>query len=62
MFIDILCVLILGYGFYVGYTKGFVMAIFSAIAWMVGLLAALKLTDIGSGLIRDWTDSKSPYL
>lgn len=62
MFIDILCVLILGYGFYVGYTKGFVMAIFSAIAWMVGLLAALKLTDIGSGLIRDWTDSKSPYI
>lgn len=62
MFIDILCLLVVGYGFYIGFTKGFVLAIFSALAWLVGLMAALKLTDIGSGLLRNWTSSKSPYI
>jgi membrane protein required for colicin V production len=60
--LDILAVAILGFGFYRGFTRGFVLSIFSLVAWFIGLVAALKLTDVGTGYMRDWTDSKSPWV
>lgn len=62
MLLDIIAVVLIGFGFYRGFTKGFVLSIFSFIAWILGLIAALRLTDVGSAHLRDWTDSKSPWI
>jgi len=62
MLLDIFAVVLIGFGFYRGFTRGFVFSIFSFIAWAVGLIAALKLTDVGASHLRDWTGSKSPWV
>lgn len=62
MLIDIIIVCLVGFGFYRGFTKGFVMTLFTFIAWMAGLVAALRLTDKGSEQMRQWFDSSSPYI
>jgi membrane protein required for colicin V production len=62
MFLDIVAVAIVGFGFYRGFTKGFVVTLFSMIAWMIGLVAALRLTAAGSDLFRDWFDSTSAWI
>src|SRR6266496_116989 len=62
MLLDIIAVIIVGFGFYRGFTKGLIITLFSLVAWMVGLFAALRLTDAGSASMRDWLDSTSPWI
>ncbi len=62
MVIDILLLLVVGFGLYHGFVRGLVLTIFSGIAWIVGLFTALKLTAIVSSGLRSGLDSTSPYI
>jgi membrane protein required for colicin V production len=62
MVIDLFLLSVVGFGFYRGFVRGFVLTIFSGLAWIVGLFAALKLTAVASEGIRSGLDSTSPYI
>ena len=62
MVIDILAVLALALGAYLGYKKGLVLTLFTALAWVLGLFAALKLTYVCTGLMRKWFHSESTLI
>ncbi len=44
MFIDLIAVLLIVYGFYIGYNRGIIKTIFAVVSIMIGILAALKLS------------------
>ncbi|MEZ4908465.1 MAG: CvpA family protein [Saprospiraceae bacterium] len=46
MVIDLIAVLLMIYGLYVGYTRGIIKTVFSLVSIFLGILAALKLSPI----------------
>ena len=46
MIIDLICLLIAVYAFYMGYTKGIIQTIFNTLSIFIGLLVALKLSPV----------------
>jgi len=46
MIIDLAALLLLLYGFYVGYTRGIIKTVFASISLIIGILAALKLSPL----------------
>lgn len=46
MAIDIICLIFLAYGFYVGYTKGIIATVLTLTSYIFGLLAAMKFGPI----------------
>src|ERR1035437_5523816 len=61
MLIDIICVIIIGFGFYRGFTKGLIIAIFGTLAWIIGLIGALKFSSVGATYMRDHWNIHSDY-
>jgi len=53
MYIDLICGLLLVYGFYSGYKKGIIKAVFSTVSILIGILAALKLSPIVINLFEN---------
>ncbi|MGE5356406.1 MAG: CvpA family protein [Deltaproteobacteria bacterium] len=52
MWIDLIAVIILIYGLYVGYTRGIIKTVFSVVSVFIGILAALKLSPIMISLLE----------
>ena len=46
MIIDLIALLVLLYGFYIGYTRGIIKTVFALVSLLIGLLAALTLSPI----------------
>ncbi len=55
MSIDIICILILAIGFFKGLKKGLIMGVFSLLAFIAGIAAALKL----SAVVAIWLQENS---
>ena len=53
MLIDIVAFILLLLAIYKGWTKGFIVAVFSFIAFIVGLAAALKLSAVVAAYIGE---------
>ncbi|MBA2746938.1 MAG: CvpA family protein [Flavisolibacter sp.] len=53
MLLDIIAVLLLILAVYKGFRKGLIIAVFSFIAFIVGLAAALKLSSVAAGYIGE---------
>ena len=51
MIIDILCGLIVGFCFYLGYTKGIIKTVFGVLSIIIGLLATLKFSHLTMNLL-----------
>lgn len=62
MIIDILFLLLLATAIYKGYRKGFVVAVFSFVAVIIGLAAAMKLATVVAGWLKDSTNITSAWL
>lgn len=62
MIIDILFVALLVLAFVNGYNKGFIIAVFSIIALIVGLAAAIKLSAIMAGYLKDSVNISAKWL
>jgi membrane protein required for colicin V production len=55
MIIDTIFLILMGLAIYKGYSKGFIVAIFSVLAFIVGLAAALKLSTTAAAMLSEHT-------
>lgn len=62
MVIDLFLLAVVGFGCYRGFMRGFILTLFSGIAWIIGLFVALKLSALCSEWLRSALDSTSPYI
>ncbi len=62
MTIDILYFLLILSAIYKGYTRGFIVSVFSFFAIIIGLAAAVKLSAIVAGWLRESTNISSQWL
>jgi membrane protein required for colicin V production len=56
MFIDIIFLILIALACYKGYSKGFIVAVFSVLGFIVGLAAALKLSTLVAIKLAEHTD------
>jgi membrane protein required for colicin V production len=56
MFIDIVFIILIVLACYKGYSKGFIVALFSILGFIIGLAAALKLSTTVAAKIAEHTD------
>jgi membrane protein required for colicin V production len=56
MIIDIVFMILIGLACFKGYSKGFIIAIFSVLGFIVGLAAALKLSTTAASLLSAHTN------
>lgn len=62
MVLDIICVIILIWALFKGYTSGFIIALFSFAALLIGLAAATKLSAVVATKIRHDTGITASWL
>lgn len=62
MFIDIVYALLLVLAIYKGYSKGFIVAVFSVLALFIGLAAALKLSAVVAGYLAHGSENPSKWI
>ena len=53
MVIDIVCLIFLAYGFWVGYSRGIISTVLSLASYLFGVLAAMKFGPIAAEMIFD---------
>ncbi len=51
MVIDIVCLIFLAYGFWVGYSRGIISTVLSLVSYLFGVLAAMKFGPIAAEMI-----------
>ncbi len=54
MVIDIICLIFLAYGFWVGYSKGIIATVLTLASYVIGILAAMKFGPIMSDMLYSW--------
>ncbi len=52
MFLDLVAVILLIYGLYVGYTRGIIKSVFAIISIFIGIIAAIKISPITINLLE----------
>ena len=62
MILDILFLIVLVWGFYTGYQKGLLHAIFFLLALFIGIIVALKASHVASVYIEEWLSLNSSIL
>lgn len=62
MAIDIALVLVLCFGIYKGYSKGLIISIFAALAWILGVMVAMHFVAYGTSYLQKVFHSQSVYL
>lgn len=51
MVIDIICLVFLAYGFWVGYSRGIISTVLSLVSYLFGILAAMKFGPVAAEMI-----------
>jgi membrane protein required for colicin V production len=54
--IDLIFLILIGFACYKGYSKGFIVAIFSVLGFIIGLAAALKLSTTVASMLQEHTN------
>lgn len=62
MVIDIMLVITLLYGFYLGFSKGIISTVFSVVSLLFGVMAALKFGPATTDFLEKAFDSKNPLM
>ncbi|MDP4711568.1 MAG: CvpA family protein [Saprospiraceae bacterium] len=52
MIIDIIFLIVAGYGFYLGFSRGIIQTIFTALSYFIGLIAAFKFSPSATQLLE----------
>lgn len=53
MYLDIIAIIIILYGFYTGYSRGLIKTVFATVSILVAVLASLKLSPIVIGFVEN---------
>lgn len=62
MILDVVALLILAYGFFIGYTRGIIKTAFSALSIVIGIVVSLKLSPILIGFLQNNFDANPALL
>ncbi len=62
MWIDIVWLILALFGLWKGWTQGLILSVFITLAWIIGLLGALKLSSVMSHTLQDKFDLHTTYL
>lgn len=62
MVIDIICLMMGAYGFYIGFSRGIIRTIFTVLSLIFGLLAAFKLGPATTRFLETATGSHNPMM
>ncbi len=62
MIIDIIFVVLMGLAFFKGSSRGLIVAVFSLLGFIIGMAAALKLSNVVAAKISAGTGSSGPWL
>ena len=62
MWIDITFLIIVLIGIWRGWRQGLIISIFSALAWILGIVGAMKLCTVMAIFLRDKFELHSPYI
>jgi membrane protein required for colicin V production len=62
MAIDIALLLVLCFGIYKGYSKGLIISVFAALAWVLGVIVAMHFVTYGTSYLQKTFKSHSVYL
>lgn len=54
MVIDIICLIFLAYGFWIGYSKGIIATVLTLTSYIFGILAAMKFGPIMGHMLYEW--------
>jgi len=54
MAIDIICLIFLAYGFWIGYSKGIIATVLTLASYIIGILAAMKFGPIMADVLYEW--------
>ncbi|SER07712.1 CvpA family protein [Neolewinella agarilytica] len=54
MAIDIICLIFLAYGFWIGYSKGIIATVLTLASYVFGILAAMKFGPIMGDVLYEW--------
>ena len=54
MIIDVICLVIALYGFWVGYSRGIIKTVLTAASLLFGFMAAAKFSPTVSSMLQDW--------
>ena len=53
MVIDIICLVFLAYGFWIGYSKGIIATVLTLASYVIGVLAMMKFGPIMGDIVQD---------
>lgn len=53
MILDLICLIFVAYGFWVGYSKGIISTVLSIASYFFGVLAAMKFGPVMADILRD---------
>lgn len=62
MMIDLFFLIFAGYGFFLGFTKGIIRTVFTVLSYVIGLLAAFKLSPATTRFLETALGSSNPLL
>ncbi|MBA2423538.1 MAG: CvpA family protein [Chitinophagales bacterium] len=62
MWIDIVWLILALFGLWKGWTQGLILSIFITLAWIIGLLGALKLSSVMSHTLQEIFNIQADYL
>lgn len=62
MIIDVICVVIALYGFWVGYSRGIIKTVLTTISFLFGFMAAAKFSPTVSSMLQEWTDGSATVM
>jgi membrane protein required for colicin V production len=65
MWIDITLLIIALFALWRGWQKGFIISVFTSLAWILGIIGALKLSTVAAVLLRDkfgWHSNLAPVV
>jgi len=62
MMIDLFFLIVAGYGFFLGFTKGIIQTVFTILSYLFGLLAAFKLSPAVTRFLETAMGSDHPML
>ncbi len=62
MVIDIIFIIVAGFGFYMGFSRGIIQTVFTIISYIFGLIAAFKLTPAATNFLETAFGSEHPMM
>ena len=62
MVIDIVCLIFAGYGFFMGFSKGIISTVFTILAYLLGIMAALKFSPSMTDFLETTLNTDHPLM